>query len=552
MVAEPLGISLQLTQAQAATELLRRRRARESLVAFSQAIEIPGSPVSEDQDAWLFKPIETSVALHHRIMLEKVQTCLETEYGRLIIMAPPGSAKSTYVGVVTPAWALGKWGGYNIIYVSHSNPPAERVSRRTRQVCRSPLYQAIWEHKAILAKGMEGVREWKLTNDSTILNGGLESGITSSRADAAIIDDPIRGAEHANSEGQRVTTWNAYELDLKTRLKPHASIVLTMTRWNEQDTIGMLLPEDYHGQSGPVLCRDGMVWEVLNIPAEAEHADDPLGRKMGEMLWPEWFDNRHWAIYRKNSRLWTSLFQQRPSALNGEEFHREWFKRYTKRPDKWPEKDERRREMTWILSTDFAQTDVKQAAGGKVDWTRHGIFGMSSDDEVYYEAGIGFQKSPDKTIESAIDLVTQYRPIEWLIESGGTYNAWNGYIERRMKERTKAGEKAYTTLVKMPTNQNKILKAGAFRTMCEAGRVYVKEGPEGDAFIDECCAFPFGTWDDRVDMAGQVGRRADEIWAQEKPKPPVRKQIKPLSAAALEAVEIDREAEERRYRRFRG
>jgi hypothetical protein len=547
MLAQPI------TRAEAARELLRRDRARESLVDFSQAIDIPGAPVSEDPDEWLFKPIETSVAAHHRLILSKVQTCFETPFGRLIIMAPPGSAKSTYAGVVAPAWAMGKWPGWNAVYCSHSNPPAERMSRRTRQICGSPAYAAIWEQEAKLQHGSTAVREWSLTNGSVILNSGLEAGITSTRADAAILDDVIGGAEHANSPAQRESTWNAYQFDLITRLKPDASIIFIMTRWHEDDPIGRILPKDYAGQSGPIMCQDGQVWEVINLQAECERPDDPLGREIGEMLWPEWFTERHWNLYRRNSRLWTALFQQRPAPDTGGQFERAWFKRYTKRPDKWPEKDERHRELTWILSTDFAQTDPKEVAAGKVDWTRHGMFGIDPDQNVYYEHGIGFQKSPDDTIEQAIDLVRDYQPLDWLIEAGGIYNAWNKYISRRMQERSKAEKKScYTTLVKMPTGNNKILKASAFRALCQAGHVYVKEGPEGDAFIAECCAFPFGVWDDRVDIGGQIGRHMDEMYAQEPEKPVPRKVVKHLSAAAAEASDIEDEEEEERRARFRG
>lgn len=545
--------AVNITRAEAARELLRRQRARESLVDFSQAIDIPGAPVSEDPDEWLFKPIESSVAAHHRLILGKVQECLEKPFGRLIIMAPPGSAKSTYAGVVAPAWALGKWPGYNMIYASHSNPPAERMSRRTRQICNSPEYAAIWEHEAILEHGNKAVREWKLTNDSTILNSGLEAGITSSRADAAILDDVIGGAEHANSVTQRDATWQAYQFDLITRLKPHASIIFIMTRWHEDDPVGRLLPTDYAGQSGPVECQDGQVWEIINLPAECERKDDPLGRKPGEMLWPQWFTERHWALYRRNSRLWSALFQQRPAPDTGGQFERGWFQRYTKRPDKWPSTDERHRELSWVMSTDFAQTTPDEESKGRVDWTRHGVFGITPDLDIYYEHGLGFQKAPDQTIEQGIDMVRDYQPTDWLLEAGGIYNAWNGYITRRMRERTKKeGRRCLTTLVKMPSNNNKIVKASAFRAMCQAGKVWVKEGQEGDDFITELCAFPYGIWDDRVDMAGQIGRHADEMYTEEPEPEPVRKVVRHLSAAAAEAREIDDEEVERRRRDFMG
>jgi hypothetical protein len=45
----------------AARELLKRRRAREDLIAYANAIEISGAPVVDENDAWVFQPIETTV-----------------------------------------------------------------------------------------------------------------------------------------------------------------------------------------------------------------------------------------------------------------------------------------------------------------------------------------------------------------------------------------------------------------------------------------------------------------------------------------------------------
>ncbi len=115
-----------VTRQQAAAELLRRRTARESLVAFSQAITIPGAPVGDDDEALIYHKIETGVAQHHRLIMEKVQACLEAPHGRLMLFFPPGSAKTTYAGVVATAWALGRWKGYKFIGTSYSDKPAHR------------------------------------------------------------------------------------------------------------------------------------------------------------------------------------------------------------------------------------------------------------------------------------------------------------------------------------------------------------------------------------------------------------------------------------------
>jgi hypothetical protein len=95
----------------AARELLRRRRARHSLVEYARSVEIPGVPVTDDENEVL-RPVETSMAIHHRKMLEAMERTIEKPMGRLMVFAPPGSAKSSYASVVAPAWCVSKWEQY--------------------------------------------------------------------------------------------------------------------------------------------------------------------------------------------------------------------------------------------------------------------------------------------------------------------------------------------------------------------------------------------------------------------------------------------------------
>ena len=75
---------------EAAAELLRRRKARQSLTEFAMSIDVPGRPVSEDEDEWLFSPIETSVALHHRVLLAVLERVYRREIRQAMVFMPPG------------------------------------------------------------------------------------------------------------------------------------------------------------------------------------------------------------------------------------------------------------------------------------------------------------------------------------------------------------------------------------------------------------------------------------------------------------------------------
>ena len=61
-----------MTEMDREDEFLRRSAARTSLAQFALGIDVPGKPIAEHEGEadWLFQPIETSVALHHRVLME--------------------------------------------------------------------------------------------------------------------------------------------------------------------------------------------------------------------------------------------------------------------------------------------------------------------------------------------------------------------------------------------------------------------------------------------------------------------------------------------------
>lgn len=189
------------------------------------------------------------------------------------------------------------------------------MGRRTRSIIKQPRYKRVLDTE--LSTESSAADQFVLTNGSEYMASGLLAGITGNRADGAIIDDPIRGREAASSEVQRNKIWDAYHDDLLTRLVPGGWLVMILTHWHEDDPAGRILPDGWSGESGYFDCKDGMRWRVLCLQAKCENHTDPLGRQIGEYLWPEWFDAQHWAQFESNPLSWASLFQQRPRPLEG-------------------------------------------------------------------------------------------------------------------------------------------------------------------------------------------------------------------------------------------
>lgn len=307
-----------LSQQEAARELWIRRQARTDVLQYANAIDVPGKPVGDDEECDVFAAIETTIAQHHRLILETMERISKTPHGRAMFFMPPGSAKSTYASVVFPSRYLGAEPNRKFLLTSYGDDLARKMGRRTRAIIRQKKYQRIWN--CGLTADSSAAQEFSLSNGSEYMSCGILSGITGNRAHGIVIDDPVKGREQADSPTIRDKTWAAYEDDIKTRLIPGGWIVIIQTRWHEDDLAGRILPEDWKGESGPILCRDGNVWEVVCLQAKCEVQNDPLGRKIGEYLWPEWFDLKHWAQFQSNVRTWASLYQQLPRPLEGSLF----------------------------------------------------------------------------------------------------------------------------------------------------------------------------------------------------------------------------------------
>ena len=481
-----------VTPSVAARELLRRKRAAESLVDYSKSIIIPGKPVddTDDVESWVFHPVETGIAKHHVLIMGACQQVFEGAIKNLMLLLPPGSAKSTYASVVFPTWAMGKKQATQIILSSYGSDLAKKHGRRARQIVSSIDYQAIFE--TTISKRTQAADFWTLENGSEYMSCGILSGITGNRADGVVLDDPIKGRAEADSETIRNKTWEAYREDLLTRLKPGGWQIIILTRWHEDDPVGRILPENYDGGSGWFKSRaDGEPWYVLCCPAECERTDDPLGRKIGELLWPEWFKGDHFQKFKAVPRTWNALFQQRPSPEEGTFFKRDWFELYD--PEKKPTN------VYYYGASDYAVTDD---AG---DFTAHGIFGIDPDTDLWLLDWWDGQTSADVWIERQLDLVAKYKPFVWFGEGGVIRRAIEPFLKRRMLER-----EVYFHPEWIPSIKDKPTRARGIQGRAALGKVHIPDNEWGRRIVEQLMKFPAGKYDDAVDVLSLMGQVLDQ------------------------------------------
>jgi len=449
---------MSLPASRAAAELLKRRALRGSLPEWCRHCG--------------FEP-----AAHHLLLLDKLTAVSRGEIDRLAVFMPPGSAKSTYASVLFPPWYLAQHSADAVIAASHTQELADHWGRRVRNLITQ-------ESKTLgieIAPDSSAAGRWETTAGGAYFAAGVGGSIAGRRADLAIIDDPVRSRQDADSELSRNRTWDWYRSDLYTRLKPGARIVLIQTRWHEDDLAGRLLAAD-----------DG--WHVLSLPALAE-ADDPLGRAMGAPLWPDWEDGEQLARKRAvvGERDWLALYQQRPTADQGTYFRREWF------DNRWTEKP---RHLNVYLSGDFAVTP------GDGDYTELAAWGVSESGDVYALDWWHGQTSADVWVSVMLAMIQRWRPLFFVGETGPIRRAVEPLLDHMMRE-----QRIYCAMEWLAHGgSNKEAQARSFQAMCAQRRVrFPADSVWAERVIDQLMRFPSARHDDAVDTCSLMGRFIDQM-----------------------------------------
>ena len=471
--------NLKVSQQDAAKILLARRKARKSFTEYCRYIA----------------PLEPP-AQHHRLLCDRLQDIVDGKITNLMVSMPPGSAKSTYCSVRFPTYFLGRFPKRDLIQASNTSELASRFGRKARNLIDTRRYSTLFD--ITLAKDSQAKNQWEVIPAGDDVGGeyyaiGVEGAVTGRRADGGIIDDPVKGREDADSQRMSDKVWDWYLTDFTTRIKPGGFKIIIQTRWSENDLSGRILPEEWKGESGPIVARDGEEWFVLSLPAQAIE-NDPLGRKPGEWLWLDWFTPEFWEQTKKRMppRDWSALYQQTPTPEEGTYFKRDTFQRFRlgEEPDR----------LNRYLTSDFAVTDKQEA-----DYTVFGDWGLDSDGHWWLLDRYKEQTTADKWGDTLTDWFKTRKPLKFFGESGVIKNAVEPFIKVLMRDK-----RAFTSMEWITRNRDKQAMASAFRGMCELGMIHIPLTEWGEDLLSTLLKFPGGANDDDVDMCALVGLAVDQ------------------------------------------
>lgn len=149
-------------------------------------------------------------------------------------------------------------------YSTYSGDRAQRVGRNAANIAE----------RAGVALTTANLDIWRTKEGGQTLWTSVGGGMTGEPIDGvAIVDDPIKDRQEAESAVIRQNHKDWYHSVLESRLHPGASVIVMMTRWHPDDLVGYLVKN----------CG----FTYINLKAIADENRPPGdNRKPGEALWP--------------------------------------------------------------------------------------------------------------------------------------------------------------------------------------------------------------------------------------------------------------------------
>ena len=390
--------------------------------------------------------------------------------GYLILSVPPRHGKTVTVSRLFPAWFLAEHPDYRVILASYGMTLAQKNSRFARNILQSKVFGSLYP-EIQLASDSKAADAWDIKNHEGGLDAvGVGAGVTGKGGHLIVIDDPVKSREEAESETYREKVWDWFTDDLFTRREPGAAIVVIMTRWHQDDLVGRLL------KSG-----DSSKWRVINLPALAE-ANDPLGREVGEALWPDRFPV---GILQEIKQVlgeysFSALYQQQPVPAEGGIFKRAWFHIVDTLPE---------------IVHCVRYWDTAMSAKETADYTVGIKLGQGADGHYYIIDVVRFQKEWGDVVPAIAETMLKdgTSVIQGIEEVA--------FMSRAITELNQDPRLHGFAIFGYAVDRDKVTRALPFAARLSAGNVSILNTYWTGDYLDEMCSFPNGAHDDQVDSS---------------------------------------------------
>ncbi len=425
----------------------------------------------------VLSPQNQEPARHHKLIIEALQDVADGRCRRLMIFLPPGSAKSTYASVLFPTWFLARRRNALVVAASHTADLAKDFGRKARDI--------IVQHGARIGVALAGdgtaAGSWRIQGGGEYYAVGVEGALSGRRADVLLIDDPVD--RDGNTETKRENVWMWYNRVALTRLRPGGSVIIVMTRWNQDDIAGRLLDTELED------------WRVIKIPAIAVDADDPLGRKPGELLWgddPRYDYASDVLKARERSEKtgdrqgFEALYQQNPLPAGGTLFKVGLLGTLDALPAG----------CKLVRAWDLAAT--KKLGTRDPDWTVGALLAKTPQDAWVIVDVVRLRGGPEE-VEQTI-VATAQRDGRGVRISLPQDPGQSGKMQVLYLTKKLAGWRVDSS----PETGDKVTRAAPFASQVNVGNVSMLRGAWNRPMIEELGGFPNGSHDDQVDALSRA------------------------------------------------
>jgi predicted phage terminase large subunit-like protein len=454
-----------MTPQEAAAELLARRAAKAGMREYRQYMAASGH-----------SDFQHSPARHHSVIIDACERLSRGESKRVLIMAPPGSAKSTYTSIQFATHYLANNPTHRILCCSNTTELAEEFNRRRRSAVMTDEWQALAQTS--IDPNDKGVSRFGTLAGGSVHAAGVGSAIVGLRSNLNVLDDPVRNFEEAMSESQLSKQASWYFSEFRSRLIPGGAELVITTRWSRNDIAGIILRLAEKGEEE---------WEVIRLPMLADREDDPIGRALGEPLWPQWFTDSQIRENQRDPLRWQAMYQQTPLNQSGSWVPME----NVLYEDTAPEK------LTIVIAMDLA------LSVGKGDFTVFVVCGIDETRRIHVLEVIRERSMPDETVYRLFSLHNKYPDLSMvLIEDDPQSKVFMRlFYEIARREGRPVPLRPITI-----GSRDKETRAAAIRGFFLQNAVRIVCGSWNGTLAQEISEFPAGDHDDQIDCLGMIGR----------------------------------------------
>lgn len=456
------------TRAEAAAELIRRRKGRTTMLGFLEYI-------------W-WMPTPLLIGRHTRAICEAIDKAIDRflagESSFLDIAVPFRHGKSDIVSRALPAYFLGRCAAQepDVIMSGYGAELVEAFSRDTKRIINSDAYRLLFP-ACVLARGANNLSAWSMDGSAgKVTVAGLGGAVTGKGGHLIILDDYCKTRAEAVSDRYRDRTWDSFKADLMTRRAPVSIVIVCATPWHVDDLRGRIRREERQNPDFPK-------FQQLKFPAR-----NPDGTYLFPERFPEsWYREQYATL----GKLAAGLMDCAPMLEGGNRFDVSKVKIH----NSLAEFPQTRYVRAWDLASSAKERDKDDP-----DWTvgergtittENGASHLWITDAAFIQA-----EAPrrDALIQSTARADGPSTP--QYIEAFGGY------------------KDAFTTLkqilkgisVVMPSHLpgDKSAKLSPLEPIFDAGNVHLLRGPWNEPFLRHFTEFPDGAHDDFCDPAAII------------------------------------------------